>query len=161
VPEITFTTTPRAETEGNLLLIEVPGRVVRALGDKQRPPVRATINGYTYPTTIAVYGGKHYLPARREVREAAKLEPRKLVTVHLALDTGERTVDMPPDLARALAGDKKAKASFDGLSFSHRREYAQWIAGAKREETRAARVSKAVAALRAGKKGHGAEVRSG
>ena len=68
---------------------------------------------------------------------------------------------MPPDLARALAGDKKAKASFDGLSFSHRREYAQWIAGAKREETRAARVSKAVAALRAGKKGHGAEVRSG
>ena len=153
MPEASFTTTPQATTEGNVLLIEVPERVLRSLSeDKTRVPVTVTINGYSYPTTIAVYGGKYYVPARREVRESARIEPGKRLTVRIALDTAARTVPVPPDLAQELAKDRAAKAFFDGLALSHRREYASWIAAAKREETRAERVKRTMAALRAGKK---------
>lgn len=152
MPETTFVVTPRAETEGGVLLLEVPERAVRALSERKRPPVKVTINGFTYPTTVAVYGGRYYLPVRREVREAAKLEAGKRVTVRLVLDTAVRTVDLPPELSRALAGDRAAKAFFDGLAFTPRREYAEWITSAKREGTRASRLARTMAALRAGAK---------
>jgi hypothetical protein len=151
-PAITYTTAPRVTTAGNVLLVDVPERAVRALGEARRPPVTATVNGVTYRTTIAVYGGRSYLPARREIREAAKLEPGKRVTVRLELDTAPRTVAVPRDLAVALSADARAKTTFDGLAFSHRKEYVEWIDGAKREETRASRVAKTLAALRAGQK---------
>lgn len=147
-----FTTSPTAQTEGGVLLVEVPQRVVKALGETRRPPVRATLNGVTYRTTVAVYGGKYYLPARREIREAARLSPGRPVRIRLELDTVPRTVDVPRDLAVALSADAGARATFDGLAFSHRREYVEWITGAKREETRASRVAKTLVALRAGKK---------
>jgi uncharacterized protein YdeI (YjbR/CyaY-like superfamily) len=71
--------------------------------------------------------------------------------VSLGLDTAPREVEVPDALARALSKDKKARAVFDGLAYTHRKEYARWIAEAKREETRERRVSKAVEMLREGK----------
>lgn len=149
---MSYTILPLAETAGGVLLIEVPERVVKALGRSKRPPVRATINGVTYRTTVAVYGGRSYIPARKEIREAADLADGKRATVQLELDTVPRTVEVPRDLAVALSADARARATFDGLAFSHRKEYVAWITGAKREETRAARVARTVAALLAGKR---------
>jgi uncharacterized protein YdeI (YjbR/CyaY-like superfamily) len=95
-----------------------------------------------------VYGGKFYLPARKEIREAAKLAPGRRAHVTLEADTAERTVMVPSDLARALSSAKKRPA-FDALSFTRRKEHVEAVTGAKRPETRAARIAKVVSSLRA------------
>jgi hypothetical protein len=143
VPSVSFTAVARPN-EGGVLLIEVPASAVRTLGDKQRPPVRASLNGVEYRSTIAVYGGRYYLPVRRELREAAKLEAGKRATVALELDTAPRTVTLPRDLASALTRGG-ASVAFRAMSFSHQREHVDWIVDAKRPETREMRIAKVVA----------------
>jgi hypothetical protein len=133
---------------GGVLFIEVPARVVAALGEKKRIPVNVTINGVRYRSTIAVYGGKFYLPARKEIRDAAKLEPGKRAHVTLEADTAARSVIVPGDLARALTS-AKLRPAFDALSFTDRKEHVESVTGAKRPETRVARIAKVLAALRA------------
>ena len=133
---------------GGVLFIEVPARVVAALGEKKRIPVNVNINGVRYRSTIAVYGGKFYLPARKEIRDAAKLAPGKRAHVTLEADTAARTVAVPSDLARALMA-MKLRPAFEALSFTKRREHVESVTGAKRPETRAARIAKVVASLRA------------
>ena len=144
---VSFTTVARPNPDG-VLLVEVPARVVAALGEKKRVPVTVTLNGVSYRSTIAVYGGRFYLPARREIREAAKLVAGKRAHVTLEADTAARTVAVPSDLGRALASAKLRRA-FDALSFTRRREHVEAVTGAKRPETRSARIAKVVTALRA------------
>ena len=143
---VSFSTIAQPDPGG--VLIEVPARVVAALGEKKRIPVNVTINGVGYRSTIAVYGGKFYLPTRKEIRDAAKLAPGKRAHVTLEADTAARTVAVPSDLARALAS-AKLRATFEALSFTRRKEYVESVTGAKRPETRVARIAKVVAALRA------------
>lgn len=132
---------------GGVLLIEIPETVVKRLGAGKRVPVRVTLNGAKYRSTIAVYGDRYYLPARKEIREAAKLVPGGRARVSLEVDTAPRTVDVPADLAGALA-KAKIRPAFDAFSFSHRREFAESVESAKRPETRAARIQKVVAQVR-------------
>ena len=149
MPAVSFSTVAQPDPDpGDVLLIEVPARVVAALSDKKRVPVNVTLNGVRYRSTIAVYGGKFYLPARKEVRAAAKLAPGKRAHVTLETDTAERTVMVPSDLARALSSAKKRPA-FDALSFTRRKEHVEAVTGAKRPETRVTRIAKVVSSLRA------------
>jgi uncharacterized protein YdeI (YjbR/CyaY-like superfamily) len=74
------------------------------------------------------------------------------VVIELEADDQLRTVDPPPDLAAALATDPEARAAFDGLSFTHQREYAEWVTEAKREATRSRRVSQTLQMLRDGRR---------
>src|SRR4051794_460053 len=83
--------------------------------------------------------------------ERAGPAARDAVDVAIELDTAPREVDVPDALATAVAADPGAKATFEGLSFTHRKEYARWVADAKREETRERRVAQAVQMLREGK----------
>ena len=144
---VSFSTITLPDSDG-VLLIEVPARVVATLSAKKRVPVNVTVNGFRYRSTIAVYGGKFYLPARKEVREGAKLAAGKRARVTLELDTGVRTVAVPRDLAAALVA-AKVRPVFDALSFTHRKEHVEAVLSAKRPETRVARVAKVVASLRA------------
>lgn len=106
----------------NRPVIEVPSRIVEALGAGKRPPVRATVNGYTFRTTVAVYGGKFYVGLRKDVREASGVQPGEPVAVGLELDEDPREVELPSDFART------------------------------QEETRRRRIDKALQMLRAGPK---------
>ena len=149
--EFTATIESGGEADGTTAFIELPAEAVAAVGGgRKRPPVRVTLNGYTYRSTVAVYGGKFHVPVRREVREAAGVRHREPLAVRIERDDAPREVEVPEDLAAALAGEPEAGAVFAGLSFSNRKEYADWIAGAKREETRRRRVGQAVEMLRAG-----------
>jgi uncharacterized protein YdeI (YjbR/CyaY-like superfamily) len=85
------------------------------------------------------------------VREAAGVEAGDTVPVVLALDTEERTVEVPEDLATALAGDAEAKAAFDRLAYTHRKEFARWVGEAKKVETRERRAAQALEMLREGR----------
>jgi Bacteriocin-protection, YdeI or OmpD-Associated/Domain of unknown function (DUF1905) len=133
------------------MLVEVPLDIPALFGAK-RPPVRATVNGHTFRSTIAVYGGRYFLGLNREVREAAGVALGDRIVVELERDDEPRVVEIPAPLAAALQEDAQARSEFEGLSFTHRREYAEWIAEAKRDETRARRVARAVEMLRAGAK---------
>ena len=128
---------------------EVPLDVPAVFG-RARPPVRVTIGGHSYRSTIAPYGGRYLLPLNRVNREAAGVAAGDRLTVELELDDEPRSVEVPDDLASALAGDASAEAAFAQLSYTHRREYVEWVTEAKREDTRRRRIEKTLARLRAG-----------
>jgi len=111
---------------------------------KIRAPVKVTLNGYTYRSTIAAMGGPLCVPLRRSNREAAGLEGGETLAVKLELDTDKREVEPPADLVKALKAAPPAWDQWRELSFSHQREHVEAIEGAKRPETRARRVEIAV-----------------
>ncbi|HZC13478.1 MAG TPA: YdeI/OmpD-associated family protein [Thermoleophilaceae bacterium] len=135
--------------EGDRPTVELPFDGKERFG-KARAPVRGTVNGTGFRTTVAVYGGVYMIGFNKDLRERAGITIGDEVEVTIELDDQPRTVDVPPALAAALADNREAGVAFDDLSYSHRREYAQWVAEAKREETRERRVAKAVEMLRSG-----------
>ncbi len=142
----------RVEPHGKTAtFFHVPPEVMEALGPKKRVPVRVTVNGYTYRSTVAPMGGEFLLPLNRQNRAAAGVAAGEVVQVTIERDEEPRVVEVPEDLAAALATDEAAGEAFAGLSYSHQREYAEWIGEAKRAETRARRVTLALERLRAGK----------
>jgi len=125
---------------------------VAAVGEgARRFPVVATVNGYTWRTTVTRMRGEFLLGLNRAVRQKAGVEAGDTVDVRLELDTAPREVEVPQALTDALAEDPAARAAFDRLSYTHRKEYARCIAEAKRDETRNRRVAQALEMLRQGK----------
>jgi hypothetical protein len=116
---------------------------------KARAPVRGRVNDTEFRTTVAVYSGVPLIGFNAQLRERAGIAIGDEVTVELEFDDAPRTVEVPPALRQALDHHPEAKAAFEGLSYTNKKEYAEWIAGAKRDETRRRRVEKAVETLRA------------
>jgi len=114
--------------------------------------VRITIRGHTYRTTVASRGGRFLVPLSAENRAAAGVAAGEEVDVDILTDTAPREVPVPTDLVDALARESTAQNFFDGLAYTHRKEWVRWIEEAKRAETRSARIAKTVAALRAGRR---------
>jgi hypothetical protein len=131
--------------------VRVPEEVVLALGSGKQPLVRATINGHTYPSKIAVRGGDYKLPISAENRAAAGVEAGDEIDVALALDTEPRELAVPADFGEALDARPEARRFFDGLSHSQRQWFVVGIDGAKSEETRRRRIAKAVDRLAEGR----------
>jgi len=123
--------------------IEVPADVVTGLGSHKRPAVTVTINGYSYPSTVATMGGRFLIPVSAEVRKGAGVEAGDEIDVDVVLDDKPRTVAVPHDLAAALdaAG---ARAAFDALTYSNQRAHVLSVEGAKAAETRGRRIARVV-----------------
>ena len=132
--------------------IPIPDEVIEALGSGKRPPVAITVNGHTYRTTAVRMGGRFLVPLSAENREAAGVAAGEDITVDLEADTAPREVTLPDDLAAAM--DDEARAAYDGLSYTHRKEWVRWVEEAKKPETRTTRIEKTVTGLREGKKAH-------
>jgi hypothetical protein len=128
--------------------IEVPAKVVEGLNAGKRPAVRVTLNGHTYRSTVAPYGGRYMLPVSAEVRAAAGVAAGQKVEVSLELDTAPREVVVPADFQAALAKDAAARRAFEALSYSNQRRHVLSIEGAKTAETRQRRILKAISELR-------------
>lgn len=126
--------------------IEVPPEVVDALDGGRRPAVTVSIGGYTYRSTVASMGGRFLIPVAAEHREAAGLSAGDTVEVALELDTAPRTVEVPDDLATALA-EAGVRESFDALSPSARKAHVVSVTGTTVAETRARRVAKVISSL--------------
>ena len=124
-------------------MFEVPFDLKAAFG-RARPPVRVTIRGHTWRTTPGVYDGVGLVVVNRSVKAATGVDAGDRVRIEIELDTEPREVVVPDDLRAALADVPAARAAFGKLSFSHQREYVQWIEQAKRAETRARRVADTV-----------------
>jgi Bacteriocin-protection, YdeI or OmpD-Associated/Domain of unknown function (DUF1905) len=130
-------------------MFKVPFDLKDAFG-RARPPVKVTIRGHTWRTTPGVYGGIGHIVVNRDVKAATGVDAGDRVRVAMDVDTEPRTVRLPPDLREALAGDAEAKKAFAKLSYTHRREYVEWIEEAKRPETRARRIAGTVERVREG-----------
>lgn len=105
---------------------------------KIRAPVKVTLNGYTYRSTIASMGGQSCIPLRKSNREAAGLDGSEILDVTLELDADERTIEIPPDLEKALT--PSGREAWNGLSYTRRREYAESVSQAKKADTRSRRI---------------------
>jgi hypothetical protein len=128
--------------------IEVPAEVVTALGGTKRPPVRVTINGYTYRSSVAVLGGRFMVGVSNEVRAKAGVSAGDELEIGMELDTAPREVAVPAELERELAKDARAREAFDALSYSRKRLIVDPIANAKTAETRDRNLAKALSTLR-------------
>ncbi len=115
---------------------------------KVRAPVKVTLNGFTYRSTIAAMGGPAFIPLRRSNREAAGLEGGETIAVRLDLDTEKREAKPPADFVKALKAGHSAWERWQTLSYSHQREHVEAIEGAKHAETRTRRIEKSVEQIR-------------
>jgi len=125
---------------------------VAAVGGGRRVfPVRVSVNGVTLRLRLARMGGENLIGLARAAREQAGVSIGSAYSVQVVADESDRSVEVPEDLAVALAGDAPARAAFEALAYSHRKEFVRWVNEAKRDATRAQRVVKTVEMLRAGK----------
>jgi hypothetical protein len=97
-------------------------------------------------------GGRVAVGVHKATRETIGASVGDPVDLELERDDRPREIAVPAELQAALAGDAAARAVFERLAPTHRREYAEWIAGVKRAETRERRLAKALEMLRAGTK---------
>lgn len=143
----TFTTTILQEEGMNATGIRVPDEAIAVLNSGKRPKVVITLKGYSYRSTVAAYKDAYMLPLAQEHRTAAGVKAGDEVEVTLELDTEPRTVDVPDDLAAALAAKTGAREAFDGLAYSIRKEHVRQVESAKAAETRTRRIVKIVDSL--------------
>jgi len=115
---------------------------------KVRAPVKVTVNGHTYRSTIAAMGGPPCVPLRKSHREAAGLHGGETLMVRLELDTDAREVTPPADLARAVKANPALWERWRALSYTHQREHVEAIEAAKKPETRARRIAATLTSLR-------------
>jgi Domain of unknown function (DUF1905)/Bacteriocin-protection, YdeI or OmpD-Associated len=127
--------------------IVVPFDVEKTFGTKARVPVRGTINGYAFRSSISPYGGVHYLGVSKALRAGPTVSAGDTVEVVMERDEEPRVVRPPADFARAIKANPSAQASWERLSYTHRKEYARAVEEAKKPETQARRIEKAVAEL--------------
>lgn len=130
--------------------IEVPAEVVTGLGAGKRPAVRATVNGFTYRSSVAPMGGRFLLPVSAQIRAGAGVAAGDEVDVDLEVDTEPRTVSVPADLAVALDTDPAVRRAFAALSYSQQLRYVQPVEDAKAAATRQRRIDKVLSDLRPG-----------
>ena len=138
-------------TGGTTTGFRIPDDVVAELGGGGRPKVVVTVNGYEFRSSIARMGGEYWLGLSADRRAGAGVAAGDVVDLDVVLDTQERTIDVPEDLAAALEREPAAKAFFDGLSFSNKRYHVEQVTGAKTAQTRERRVAKAVQMLGEGR----------
>jgi bifunctional DNA-binding transcriptional regulator/antitoxin component of YhaV-PrlF toxin-antitoxin module len=150
--KLQFTAKIEGREVGAVAAIAAPVDVREFFGTRARVPIRGTINGYPFRSSLSPYGGRHLMPVNKELRAGAGVDAGDVVEVVMERDEEERTVEAPPLLKKALAKSKTAQANWEKLSFTHKKEMARAIAGAKQEETRVRRLGKIMEILKSGRK---------
>ena len=148
----TFTATI-IDAGGGGAFVEIPFDVEEAFGSK-KPKVKALIEGVPYRGVLTRMGGpKHILIILKGIREQIGKSFGDEVKITVESDTEPRVVEIPPELAKAFKKEKAARAYFESLAYSHKREYVGYITEAKKEETRLRRVAQTIEMLKRGKRG--------
>ncbi len=137
---------PGMETAG----LRPPFDVPETFGTKARVPVRGTINGAAFRSSLMNMGSGHCMVVNASLRAAANVKAGDVVIVVMERDDAPRVVTVPPWLKKIIHADARAKATWSKLSYSCQKEHVLAITDAKQEETRERRVAKMMAALKAG-----------
>jgi hypothetical protein len=131
--------------------IKIPPEIVESLGAGKKPPVRITINGYTYLNTDAVMGGAFMVGVTADHRKGANVKGGDELDVTIELDTQPREVEIPEEFQKALKKNSIAKKNFESLSYSKKNGIVFLIKDAKTDETKQRRIEKAIGNLQEGK----------
>jgi bifunctional DNA-binding transcriptional regulator/antitoxin component of YhaV-PrlF toxin-antitoxin module len=126
--------------------ITIPFDVEKVFGGK-RVPVKVSVNGVEYRSTVHRMGGAYRMAVPKRFRDAAGIKAGDMITVEMERDTEERVITPPADLAEALKENTDAQAVWDKLSYTFKKEFVMSIEDAKRPETRARRVQKTIEEL--------------
>lgn len=132
--------------------LNAPFDVQETFETKARVPVRGTINGFPFRSSLMPMGGCHGMAVNKAMREGARAKAGDVVDVVMERDVEERTVEVPPELKQELAKGKRAKERWNTLAFTHKKEMAISISGAKQGETKKRRLAKVVQVLKSGAK---------
>src|SRR5258705_5066018 len=127
--------------------IKIPPEIIETLGAGKKPPVKVTINGFTYRNTVAVMGGDYMVGVSAENRAGAKVNGGDKIEVTIELDTEPRELELPAEFKKALDKNAKAKKVFESLSYSRKKIHVLPIASAKTDETRQRNITKAITIL--------------
>lgn len=130
---------------------EVPEPVMEALGGGKHPKIVATVNGFTFRTSIASMGGRYMFGVSADRRKEAGVQAGEVYNVDVELDLAPREVDVPEDFAAALDQNPAARTFWDTLSYSNKSWHTLQVTGAKKPETRVARINKSVTMLAEGR----------
>lgn len=150
--ELRFTAKIEGKEAGVVAAIAPPVDVPQFFGTRARVPIRGTINGYPFRSSLMPCGGRRMMPVNRKLCEGAGVQPGDIVDVVMERDEEERTVEAPAVLKKQLGENNAAQANWNKLSFSHKKEMALAITGAKQEETRTRRLTKVMKILETGAK---------
>lgn len=137
---------------GVVAAITPPVDVIEWFGTRGRVPIRGTINGFPFRSSLMPMGGCHMMPVNKTLCQGAGVKPGDLVDVVMERDEDERTVDAPPELKKELMKNKKALERWETLSFTHKKEMAASISDAKQDETKKRRLAKVMQVLKTGAK---------
>jgi hypothetical protein len=138
---------------GAWTFLPIPFSVEKVFGSKGRVPVAGAINGFAFRNSLMPEGdGSHSMMVGKAVQKGASASKGDLVSVVMDIDRSDRKVTVPVELASAFRYAPLARQFFEQLSYSRQKEYADWIEGAKRPETRTARIGKGIGLLLAKKK---------
>jgi hypothetical protein len=144
---VTFISTVRAMT-AKATTLTVPAEAVAALGHGKRPPVVITLNAHTYRARVGIMNGDFLVPFSENDRKAAGVAAGDQVEVTMQLDEEPRILEVPEELAAALAQVEGATAAFDALAPSKRKEFARQVSEAKTQATRERRIANILATLK-------------
>ena len=137
---------------GVVAAITPPVDVIEWFGTRARVPIRGTINGFPFRSSLMPCGSGRMMPVSKTLCQGAGVQPGDVVDVVMERDVEERMVEAPPELKKELARSKVAQERWDELAFTHKKEMANSISGAKQEETKKRRLAKVVQVLKTGAK---------
>src|SRR4051812_25081216 len=132
--------------------VKPPFDIPTIFGTRARVPIKGTVNGFKFRSSLCNMGEGHFFVINKEIREGTKLGPGDMADIVIARDREERVVEVPPHIKKVIATNKKAQATWDSLSFTHKKEWVRAIEEAKRDETKKSRIEKMMAAMKAGKR---------
>lgn len=150
--KLSFQAKIQGKEAGVVAAITPPVDVPAVFGTRARVPIRGTINGFPFRSSLMPMGGCHMMPVNRTLCQGAGVKPGEIVDVVMERDEETRAVEVPPQLRKELAKSRKAQEKWESLSFTHKKEMAASIRDAKQEETRARRLAKVMQVLKTGAK---------
>lgn len=150
--KLRFTIKLEGQPGSSVAGFRAPFDVVETFGTRARVPVRGTINGFAFRSSLMPMGGCHQMVVNKSLRAGAKAKAGDVVEIVLERDQEARTVDAPPELKKELAKSKKAQERWETLSFTHKKEMAVSLREARQEETKKRRLAKIMQILKTGAK---------
>jgi len=141
----------RPEGTGTWTFVPVPTEVSRRIGRRGRIAVRGSVNTEPIVGSFQPDGaGGHVMVVNRSIRDALGVAAGDEVQIRVEVDESERRVTVPDELETLLVRDQHSRSAFEALSFSHQKEFTDWISDGKKPETRERRADKALEMIRNG-----------
>lgn len=139
---------PMLDPGGGGAFVEFPFDTQELYGTTGRIPVNVRFDGEPYRGSMIRYGTeKHIILVVKKIRKTIGKQIPDVVNVQVELDEKKREIEIPKDIQNSLAQNQDAMTGFLKLSYSHQKEYLDWILDAKRTETRQNRIDKMILKL--------------